>query len=383
MTGIYIHIPFCRQACHYCNFHFSTSLKMKDEMLQCLNRELQLHTLHIENNPAEMIISKEETIDTLYFGGGTPSILEITDMSKLIGSVRKYYHLSDMAEITLEANPDDINPQKLQEWKAIGINRLSVGIQSFRQEDLGWMNRAHDAGQAIRCLSQITDAGFDNYSIDLIFGIPGLTDDQWNQNIDKAFGSGAPHIACYALTVEPKTALDLMIRKGKKHDVSQDDQARQFRILMHRMRAAGYEHYETSNFALPGYRSKHNSSYWQQKKYLGIGPSAHSFDGTSRYWNISNNAMYIKALTENNPFVEKEQLTEAQRFNEYVMTSLRLAEGLSLSYVDDHFGEKYRSRLEMKLKKISNDWLLLSNDHIKLSDQGKLFTDSISVLLFE
>lgn len=383
MAGIYIHIPFCKQACYYCNFHFSTSLRLKDEMIHCLKKELLLHTDIHNAEICGMILENSEVIESLYFGGGTPSILPASDISELITSVRNSYTLRGDAEITLEANPDDITPKKLREWKDSGINRLSVGIQSFKDENLKWMNRAHNAQQAFDCINWIEKAGFSNYSVDLIFGIPKLTDEEWNDNIDTIIKQQSPHISCYALTVEPKTALFQMIRLGKKEDISQEDQARQFEILMQRLREAGYEHYEISNFALKGFRSKHNSSYWQQKKYLGIGPSAHSYDGNTRYWNIANNPLYIKSFSENTPFFEKEKLTDIQKFDEYILTTLRTIEGMDLKYLANNFGKEHLESVNKKIQEIPKEWYRLENDTFTLTDKGKLFADRISVIFFD
>lgn len=383
MSGIYIHIPFCKQACFYCNFHFSTSLKLKDEMIASLLREIDLHTDNYNAEMCGMILPPDTEIETLYFGGGTPSILPVADIDSIMQKIRSKYRLAGNAEVTLEANPDDISSQKLEGWKRTGINRLSVGIQSFLERDLKWMNRAHNAGQALNCLSEIKKAGFENYTIDLIFGIPDLTDEEWDRNIMTVLDAGVPHISCYALTVEPKTALDKMIRLGKKQNVNQENQARQFEILMKRMWEAGYEHYETSNFALPGFRSRHNSSYWQQKTYLGIGPSAHSYDGVSRFWNIANNPLYIKAIVEQRPFFEKEQLTASQVFNEYIMTSLRTMEGMDLRFMEEKFGKDKVEQVRKKIKGIDRRWLLQNDQHVSLSDEGILLTDNISVRLFD
>lgn len=352
-------------------------------MIGSLTRELQLHTDLKNADVCGMILPKEELIETLYFGGGTPSILLKEELEEIIQEVKNNYRLSDNAEVTLEANPDDITKIKLEEWKDIGINRLSVGIQSFIERDLHWMNRAHNAEQAIDCLSMIKSAGFTNFSLDLIFGIPHLSDSEWEENINRIIEIKAPHIACYALTVEPKTPLDKMIRLGKKEDINNEEQARQFEILLHKMREARYEHYEISNFALPGWRSRHNSSYWQQKPYLGIGPSAHSYDGNSRYWNISNNAQYIKSVEEEKSFFEKETLSPEQRLHEYIMTSLRTSEGMDLKNIENHFGKEHKDYITKKLSEIDFEWYLHKDETICLTDKGKLFADRISVILFE
>ncbi len=314
MAGIYIHIPFCRQACHYCNFHFSTSLRYKNELLGALLKETELQKDYLGN----------ESIETIYFGGGTPSILQISDLRLQIEKIRETFNISKNAEITLEANPDDINEEKLAGWKEIGINRLSIGVQSFFEEDLLWMNRAHNSQQAVSSL-QVAVKYFDNITMDLIYGHPLLSNEKWKQNVEKVIALNIPHISCYALTVEPKTPLSKMIKEKKKEDVQQEKQAEQFLLLMQWLEDAGYEHYEISNFARPGRRSRHNSSYWQGKKYLGLGPSAHSFNDESRQWNISNNNVYIESLAENKIPFEKEILTPSQKVNEYIMTSLRTA----------------------------------------------------------
>ncbi|HEY6899882.1 MAG TPA: radical SAM family heme chaperone HemW, partial [Puia sp.] len=285
MAGIYLHIPFCRQACHYCNFHFSTSLNRKNDFIVALLKEMELRKDYTGKEP----------IETVYFGGGTPSLLEEGELGRIMERLNALFPVAPGAEVTLEANPDDIHPGLLRSWRATGINRLSIGIQSFFEEDLQWMNRAHNARQAIDCIRMAQDTGFTNMSIDLIYGGPTLPDPHWQENVGQAIGLQVPHLSCYALTVEPRTALDKMIHLHKKEDVNPDDQARQFLQLMEMAANAGYEHYEISNFAKPGMRSRHNSSYWQGKTYLGLGPSAHSFNGASREWNIANNSQYIAA----------------------------------------------------------------------------------------
>src|SRR6188474_1939990 len=332
MAGIYIHIPFCRQACHYCNFHFSTSLRYKNELLDSLLKETELQKDYLGN----------ELVETIYFGGGTPSILQISDLRLQIEKIRETFNISKNAEITLEANPDDVNEEKLTGWKEIGINRLSIGVQSFFEEDLLWMNRAHNAKQAIDNL-QLAIKQFDNITIDLIYGHPLLSNEKWKQNVEKVIALNIPHISCYALTVEPKTPLSKMIKEKKKEDIQQEKQAEQFLLLMQWLEDAGYEHYEISNFAKPSFRSRHNSSYWQGKKYLGLGPSAHSFNGESRQWNISNNNVYIESLAGNKIPFEKEILTQSQKTNEYIMTALRTKEGLDLKELSAALGHELRN----------------------------------------
>jgi oxygen-independent coproporphyrinogen-3 oxidase len=382
LAGIYIHIPFCKQACYYCNFHFSTSLALKDEMIHSLIKEIEIRS-ESPNGSDIAIISKEEKIETIYFGGGTPSLLSQSEISRLLSAIVGKYNIEKNAEITLEANPDDISFEKLKEWKAAGINRLSIGIQSFRESDLVWMNRAHNAAQALNCIHLARQAGFDNFSIDLIFGIPGLGDEEWKKNVQKIIDLQVPHIACYALTVEPKTALQKMIALKKKENVNSDAQAVQYSILMKMMRDAGYEHYEISNFAKPGFRSRHNSSYWQGKKYIGIGPSAHSYNGQMRMWNKANNIFYIKSLDQNIIPFEKEILTQTQKLNEYIMTSLRTIEGMDLKYIEENFSENERTRIENILQnELKKEQFTKEGNRIILTDEGKLFGDAISVKLF-
>jgi oxygen-independent coproporphyrinogen-3 oxidase len=372
MAGIYLHIPFCRQACHYCNFHFSTSLKLKNEFVEALLKEIKLQKNYLRAEP----------VNTIYFGGGTPSLLTIDELTNILQTLRQQFAVAADAEVTLEANPDDIVEEKLKDWKQAGINRLSIGVQSFFEEDLRWMNRAHSAQQAIDNL-QLAKQYFDNITIDLIYGTPTLPDDKWRHNVQQAIALGISHLSCYALTVEPNTALAHMIDKHKTTDVNTEDQARQFLLLMDWLQAAGYEHYEISNFALPGKRSRHNSSYWQGASYLGLGPSAHSFNGESRQWNIANNALYIKSLKEDKVPFEIENLTETQRLNEYIMTSLRTMEGLNVQWVVERFGPKAADQLQLASQPfIDSGKMRFYNNHLQLTKEGKLFADGIAAELF-
>jgi oxygen-independent coproporphyrinogen-3 oxidase len=370
MAGIYLHIPFCRQACHYCNFHFSTSLTRKNDFISALLKEIPLRKDYLEG----------EVVETVYFGGGTPSLLETGEIESILRSVGTHFPLASGAEITLEANPDDINLTRLGAWRRAGINRLSIGVQSFFEEDLRWMNRAHDAAQALDCIRRAREEGFDNLSIDLIYGGPTLPDERWRENVERAIGLGIPHLSCYALTVEPRTALDALIRRKERADVSSEDQARQFLLLMDWMAGAGYEHYEISNFALPGRRSRHNSAYWQGKKYLGLGPSAHSFDGISREWNIANNTRYI---AEPGLLTEKEVLTADQQSNEYIMIALRTAEGIDLRVMAERFGQARAEDVRMRAEKhIGMSKLRLVAGRLQLTREGKLLADGIAADLF-
>ncbi|MGN6801873.1 MAG: radical SAM family heme chaperone HemW [Ginsengibacter sp.] len=386
MAGFYIHIPFCKQACFYCNFHFSTSAKSTKEMTAALVKEIELRKKMAESNEQKhisIISQKEEKIETIYFGGGTPSLLSTKEISQVISTIKKNYEVTSNAEITLEANPDDIHSKSLEAWKSVGANRLSIGIQSFVERDLKWMNRAHNAEQALRSIDLARQAGFNNFSIDLIFGTPGLSDEEWEKNIQTVIDLQVPHISSYALTVEPKTALQKMIELKKKENINDEAQARQFMILVQMLKDAGYEHYEISNFAKPGFRSRHNSSYWQGEKYIGIGPSAHSFDGEARSWNVANNHAYTKSIAENKIPSELEVLTPSQKLNEYVMTSLRTAEGMDLDLIASTFSNAEKSRIEKLLEqKVEKENFIRRGNKIILTGKGKLFADRIAVELF-
>ncbi|HMP94642.1 MAG TPA: radical SAM family heme chaperone HemW, partial [Phnomibacter sp.] len=324
MAGVYVHIPYCKQACTYCNFHFSTRLQQMPQMVLAMVQQ-------IKNGPLPASIVPQTTAQTVYLGGGTPSLLPERELLTIMEALHQRLAIDPQAEVTLEANPDDITAPNLMLWRQAGINRLSIGVQSFFDAHLQFMNRAHNAGQAEYCIAQAQDAGFANLSIDLIYGTPGLTDAQWLDNLAKATGLQVPHISSYALTVGEKTALYHLVKTGKSAAPAEDVQAWQFEQLSQVLGAAGYEHYETSNLAKPGWRSRHNSSYWQGKAYLGFGPGAHSFDGyRTRWWGLANNALYLKLAMANEVCWEAEKLTDAQRVNEVIMTQIRLAEGLAV-----------------------------------------------------
>ncbi len=328
--------------------------------------------------------SFQHQIETIYFGGGTPSLLSTEEIKKILDEVRTFFLQDENGEITLEANPDDITAEKLDSWKAGGINRLSVGIQSFKQDDLLWMNRAHNAEQAEHCIKLIKAAGFNNFSADLIYGTPTLSDEDWKSNVEKMIALAVPHLSCYALTVENKTALQKMIALKKVSDIDSEKQASQFLQLMDWLAGAGYEQYEISNFAKQGFKSKHNSSYWQRKPYLGIGPSAHSFDGKAiRRWNVSNNAAYISSLQKEIIPFQQEKLSDMQQLNEYIMISLRTQEGINLNFVTEKFGKEKVEKLQLGSKKyIDNKKLQVINDNLNLTMEGKLFADGIAADLF-
>jgi oxygen-independent coproporphyrinogen III oxidase len=375
MAGIYIHIPFCRQACNYCNFHFSTSLHYKNDFVEALLKEIELQ--------AKTNYLDYQTVETIYFGGGTPSILQIDELQKLMDHLHQYFQIDASAEITLEANPDDVTDEKLKGWKQLGINRLSIGIQSLFEEDLQWMNRAHTADEAKQVIAKARAAGFETFTVDLIYGTPGLTDEKWLYNLDWVLQQNINHLSCYALTVEEKTPLDKQIRQHQKQDVDAEQQSRQFLLLMDYIQKAGFEHYEISNFAKPGYRSKHNSSYWKGIHYLGLGPSAHSFNGNSRQWNVANNQLYIQSLKQGTLSLEKEELTATQQLNEYIMTGLRLMEGCDLNYISQQFGSEKAAELSSNAAApISKGLMIEKDNHLILTRDGKLFADSIASDLF-
>ncbi|MFY7672744.1 radical SAM family heme chaperone HemW [Tenacibaculum sp. MEBiC06402] len=372
MSGIYIHIPFCKQACYYCDFHFSTSLKRKDDMMEALISELELRKDEFNN----------EEVATIYFGGGTPSVLSSEEIKLLIDTVHQNYRVIQNPEITLEANPDDLSEEKIIELSNSPVNRLSIGIQSFFEKDLKLMNRAHNSEEAKKCLSLATRY-FDNISIDLIYGIPNTTNDEWRENIETALSFGVPHISSYALTVEPKTALQSFIEKGIIDDVNDELAQEQFLILVDELDKAEFVHYELSNFGKENFFSENNSAYWQGKKYLGIGPSAHSFNGKERSWNIANNAIYIKKIEEKELPSEIEELSVTDRYNEYVMTGLRTVWGVDFKKVEQEFGIKYAQYLKMQSEKfILQDLLYIENDTLKTTRKGKFLTDGIASDLF-
>jgi len=373
MAGIYIHIPFCKQACHYCDFHFSTSLKKKDELIQALVKELQLRKAEFQ----------DQIVETIYFGGGTPSLLMIKELRLLISEVYKNYKVIENPEITLEANPDDLTNQRLNDLTTLPINRLSIGIQSFFDEDLKLMNRAHNAGEAKRCLEDATKH-FENITIDLIYGIPGLTNERWMENIETALTFNVPHVSSYALTVEPKTALEAFIKKGIIQNVDDALAEAQFQILVEKLEASGFIQYELSNFGKPNCFSKHNSSYWQGKSYLGIGPSAHSFNGNQRSWNVRNNSKYIHSLSHDILPMEIETLTLNDKYNEHVMTGLRTIWGVSLKKVEEEFGKSYKKYLlEQSQKHFDKDLLYLEGDKVLVTKKGKFLSDGIASDLFK
>lgn len=379
MSGIYIHIPFCKQACHYCDFHFSTSFKKKSELISSLIKELEIRKDEFEN----------QVVETIYFGGGTPSLLDVEELKSIIQAVYANYTVVSDPEITLEANPDDLTAENsdmhavFNHYRAIGINRLSIGIQSFFEQDLKLMNRAHNAEEAKACL-EIATQYFENISLDLIYGIPGLSHEAWLQNIETALSFNVPHISSYALTVEPKTALDVFIEKGKVQAPDDAVAQEQFHMLIEKLEAEDFVHYELSNFGKPNFFSRNNTAYWQGKSYIGIGPSAHSFNGISRSWNVRNNSKYIQAIEKGELPMEVETLSKTNQYNEYVMTGLRTIWGVSLEKVAQNFGETYRTYILKQSEKHRNQQLLyIEDDKLIVTKKGKFLSDGISSDLFK
>ncbi|RBN49720.1 radical SAM family heme chaperone HemW [Flavobacterium psychrolimnae] len=372
MSGIYIHIPFCKQACHYCDFHFSTSMKKKEEMVLAIAKEIQMRKSEFEN----------QEVETIYFGGGTPSVLTSEEINFLISEVYKNYSVIENPEITLEANPDDLSSERIIELSKSKINRLSIGIQSFFEEDLQLMNRAHNSAEAKKCLEEATQY-FDNISLDLIYGIPAMSNEKWKQNIETALSFGIPHISSYALTVEPKTALNKLIQTGKIAAPIDEVAQEHFAILVELLEANDFIHYELSNFGKENYFSKNNSAYWLGKKYIGIGPSAHSYDGVSRSWNVSNNPLYIKSIDAGKLPNEIEILSLSDRYNEYIMTGLRTIWGVSLERIKTEFGQSYLDYLMKQAQKFLDDeFLFIENGILKPTKKGKFLTDGIASDLF-
>ncbi len=372
MAGIYLHIPFCKQACHYCNFHFSTSLKKKPELITAIAKELILRKHEIET-----------PIETIYFGGGTPSLLQITEIEFLLKTIYNNFNIISNPEITIEANPDDLMDFSVfEKYKKIGINRLSIGVQSFFDEDLQAFNRAHRANEAKTVLKKASKY-FDNITIDLIYGIPGLSKERWKENLEITFNFGINHISSYALTIEPKTALYQFIKNNKYPNVNEELALEHFKILQTETTKNGFIQYEVSNFGKPNFFSKHNTSYWLGKPYLGVGPSAHSYYKQERNWNIANNSKYIKAITNGILPIEKEQLSKKDLFNETIMIGLRTIWGVSLTDIKDNFGEETVKTLQHKAKKhINNQNLTQENNTLKATKKGLFLIDGIAADLF-
>jgi len=374
MPGIYIHIPFCQSKCDYCNFFSIASRKGMNEIAAAIGSETEIRKDYPES----------KNISTIYFGGGTPSLLPVNDIELILEAISKNFNINSSAEITLEANPDDLDREKLIALRMAGINRLSIGIQSFFPDDLAYLNRKHDAPQAEKSIQDAVLAGFTNISIDLIFGIPTQTINRLEENLKIFNRYKLPHLSAYSLTVEPGTALAWKIKNNRLNGVNDEEQARHFLFLMDWMESAGFTQYEISNFCLPGFESKHNAAYWTGDSYLGLGPSAHSFDGNSRQWNISNVSRYLEGIKSGNPFFEKEMLTQVQKQNEFIMTAIRTGAGIDEKEFEIKFGSKKLSELKQKCGPyVSLGWIIRTNTHLKITRQGKLFADRIASELFE
>ncbi len=373
MSGLYIHIPFCRQKCYYCNFYSLASQKYRNEIIEALLLEIDIQKQYLNG----------EKLDTIYFGGGTPSLYEPEQIQRIIQKAVSVFGLSNNAEITLEANPDDIKPGWLQTLTETSINRLSIGIQSFYNDDLKYLNRIHNALEALEAISLVQKSGFSNLSVDLIYGIPTLDDYKWRENIKTVLELNIPHISAYALTVESGTTLDHFIRKKKYLNVDDHQAERHFNILMELLNRNGYEHYEISNFAKPGQYAKHNTSYWQGKKYLGLGPSAHSYNHISRQWNIANIRKYLDGIKVGVLNFEKETLSKSQQINEYIMTSLRTMWGMDMLKIEAEFGSEIKDILKRQLVDLEETgYIFVENKIVKLTLKGKLFADGIASRLF-
>lgn len=373
MAGIYIHIPFCRQACYYCDFHFSVNQQIKAEMIAAISTELLLQKDYLQNEP----------IETIYWGGGTPSLLTRQEINSILDTIRSIHRITADAEITLEANPDDLTPLRLREIKETGINRLSIGIQTFATDRLKSLNRIHDGALAIKSFYDAREAGFSNISIDLMYALPGETMDDWKRDIEQAIILNPEHLSCYSLTIEEKTAFGKWAATGKLKPEPDEVSALHLEMLMHELSQAGYEHYEISNFARPGFYSKHNSSYWKAKRYLGVGPSAHSFTGEKRQYNISNNHTYVKSLQEGTIPFEREILSAENKINEYILTTLRTSWGTDLAFLKRvHEYDLFTENRQYISQLLDNQLVIIENDILKLTNKGKLLADKISSDLF-
>jgi oxygen-independent coproporphyrinogen-3 oxidase len=372
MQGLYLHIPFCKQACLYCDFHFSTLLKNKSALVDALCKEIELRKDYLHS----------KSYNTIYFGGGTPSLLSDVELNKILGALRTNFDVKENAEITFECNPDDLTSDKLKELKQAGINRLSIGLQSFDDAELKWMNRAHTAAESETCIKLAQDAGFNNITIDLIYGSKFQTLKTWEHTLEKATALNIRHISAYNLTVEEKTALGNAVNKGIELPTDDEKSSEEFLLMIEYLESKGFEHYEISNFAREGFESKHNSNYWKGHHYLGLGPSAHSFNGLTRQWNISNNNSYINGVTTNSSYFETEILSTQNRYNEYVLTGLRTKWGCNLSYIRKIFGQDYVKHFSEKIALYSQDLVREENSVFVLTKKGRLFADKIAMEMF-
>ena len=374
MAGIYIHIPFCKQKCHYCNFYSTVSLKYRDHFVDALYREINSRKDYLQS----------EEINTIYFGGGTPSMLTIDEICEIINNLKDNFNVSNNVEITLESNPDDLSKEQISNLKNhTPINRLSIGIQSFFDDDLTYLNRVHSSEQSIKCIENSIAMGFDNITIDLIYGIPTLTEKKWKENLDIFFNYNIPHLSSYSLTVEKKTALDVLINKKKIANIDESQSIEHFKTLVETTEKHGFIHYEISNFAKEGYYSKHNSIYWLGGHYLGLGPSAHSYNGKSRQWNVMNIKKYCEETLAANIIEETEELSKDEMYNEYILTSLRTSWGCDIEHISNVFGEKYSNHFMENIETYIKENRVIRNlNSYTLTNEGKLFADGIASSLF-
>jgi len=372
LAGIYIHIPFCKQSCSYCDFHFSTSLKHKEELINALVKEIERG----KSKPTNLV-------NTIYFGGGTPSILEADDIKQIVDSLYKNYNISDNIEFTLECNPDDLSQNKIIELRESGINRLSIGVQSFNNEELTLFNRTHSGSEAEASIKRSQDAGLENITIDLIYGSPILTDKIWLENLTKVNEFDVPHLSAYGLTVEPKTKLYHQVRTGALTSLDDEKMVNQFKTLINKTKEYGLTQYEVSNFGKEGFYSLHNSNYWKGEEYLGFGPSAHSYYAGKRFWNVSNNIKYIKAIKNNERYYEIESIDEKTAYNEYILTRLRTVWGIEMDYISRKFNSEINQHFQQEIKLYLNSaYLQQINNKVVLTDEGILITDKITSDLF-
>ncbi len=374
MAGIYIHIPFCKQKCHYCNFYSTVSLKYQKDFIEALINEIKSRREYLDN----------KKVNTIYFGGGTPSILSVNELSTIINSINDFFDVDDDAEITLEANPDDLSKEKISDIKNYTqVNRLSIGVQSFFNADLQYLNRVHSSEQAQKSIENSIKAGFNNITIDLIYGIPTLSDNNWKENLKRFFDYNIPHLSSYSLTVEPKTALDVLIKKKKLENIAESESIKHFEILLEETNKHNFINYEISNFALEGHYSKHNSIYWLGGHYLGLGPSAHSYNGKSRQWNVMSVKRYCEEKIPENIVDEKEELSQDQMYNEYVLTSLRTSWGCDIEHIKNAFGKKYSQHFVTTIAyALKENNIICKGNNYTLTNKGKLFADGIASTLF-
>tara|TARA_Y100000385_G_scaffold91432_1_gene94356 strand:+ start:19227 stop:20357 length:1131 start_codon:yes stop_codon:yes gene_type:complete len=374
LSGIYIHIPFCKKACFYCDFHFTVSFKIKEKIITAICQELTTR---------KDFFDPKETINSIYFGGGTPSVLSIKEIDEILGAVYSHYNVEKNAEITFECNPDDLTQDYLRELKFVGINRLSIGVQSFNDEHLKWMNRSHDASQSKKSIEYAAEAGFNNITLDLIYGLPQLSNKEWSANLNEALSLPINHLSAYSLTMEENTPYIKLVNQGKYKKPSDGISSNHYQILVQQTTDLGWEHYEVSSFCKPGNYSKHNSSYWSGDKYIGVGPSAHSYDGNSRHWNVSNNKSYLECISTKKRYFESEELTVSNQVNEYLLTGLRTKWGVDVELLSNKYDYNIMSLFEKEIKYwILLNWMEMKDSNMKLTNKGMLFADHISSILF-